>query len=209
LQIASALTTIEALSLTSEEAMTKYSTNEFKTGLKVLIDNEPFAIMSNEMVKPGKGQAFNRVKLRNLKTGRVLDRTFKAYETLDGADVADMDMQYLYNDGSDWHFMDPVSFEQQAISKSVLAGVENWLKDGTMCVVTLFNGQAILVQPPNFVELQIVKSDPGVRGDTTSNVMKPAELETGAMVRVPLFVDQGEVIRVDTRTGDYASRVKD
>ncbi len=189
--------------------MTKYSTNEFKTGLKVLIDNEPFAIMSNEMVKPGKGQAFNRVKLRNLKTGRVLDRTFKAYETLDGADVADMDMQYLYNDGSDWHFMDPVSFEQQAISKSVLAGVENWLKDGTMCVVTLFNGQAILVQPPNFVELQIVKSDPGVRGDTTSNVMKPAELETGAMVRVPLFVDQGEVIRVDTRTGDYASRVKD
>jgi len=189
--------------------MAKYSTNEFRNGMKVLIDKDPYAIITNEMVKPGKGQAFSRVKMRNLKTGRVLERTFKSGESIEAADVMDMDMQYLYNDGEDWHFMDPKTFEQQAISKAVLAGVENWLKDETMCVVTTFNGQAISVEAPNFVELKIVKSDPGVRGDTASNVTKPAELETGAMIKVPLFVDEGEVVRIDTRTGEYASRVKD
>ena len=116
--------------------MAKYATNEFRGGLKVLIDKEPYSIITNEMVKPGKGQAFNRVKLRNLKTGRVLERTFKSGETIEAADVLETDMQYIYNDGEEWHFMHPTSFEQQAISKQVLAGVENWLKEEAMCVVT-------------------------------------------------------------------------
>lgn len=188
--------------------MGNYSTNEFKTGLRILLDGEPFSIVENEMVKPGKGQAFNRVKVRNLKTGRTIERTFKSGDSVEGADVSDTEMQYLYNDGDFWHFMVPENFEQYAVSKSVVGDNAQWLKDGTVCIVTLWNNSAIVVTPPAHIDLKVVETDPGVRGDTATGGQKPAKLETGAMVRVPLFINEGETIKVDTRTGDYISRAK-
>ncbi|MDD2864226.1 MAG: elongation factor P [Methylococcales bacterium] len=189
--------------------MAVFSTNEFRAGLKVMLDNDPCAIIENEFVKPGKGQAFNRVKIRNLKTGRVIERTFKSGESLEGADVIDMDMQYLYNDGDYRHFMQPESFEQYQADSKVVGDAALWLKDQDMCTVTLWNDAPLAVTPANFVELEIVETDPGVRGDTSGGGGKPAKLATGAVVRVPLFVAQGEVIKVDTRTGEYISRVKE
>jgi len=189
--------------------MASYSTNEFRSGLKILIDSDPFVIVENEFVKPGKGQAFNRVRIRNLKTGRVVDRTFKSGESVEAADVVDVDMQYLYYDGEFWHFMMPDTFEQYAASEAVVADARQWLKEQDTCMVTLWNGVPLAVQPPNFVELEITETDPGVRGDTAQGGVKPAKLETGAVVRVPLFIETGEVIRVDTRSGEYVSRVKD
>ncbi|MDV3243066.1 MAG: elongation factor P, partial [Methylocaldum sp.] len=183
--------------------MATFSTNEFKGGLKVMLDGDPCSIIENEFVKPGKGQAFNRVKLRNLKTGRVIERTFKSGETLEGADVVDTEMQYLYNDGEQWHFMVPESFEQYAADSDVVGDAKKWLKEQDVCIVTLYNNAPISVTPPNFVELTIVETDPGVRGDTSGGGGKPATLDTGAVVRVPLFVQTGEVIKVDTRTGEY------
>jgi elongation factor P len=178
--------------------MGSYSTNEFKSGLKILVDGDPYAIVDNEMVKPGKGQAFNRVRIRNLKTGRTLER----------ADVQDVDMQFLYQEGDFWHFMVPDNFEQHTAGKAAVGDSAQWLKDGTVCIITLWNGQPLQVQPPPHIELKIVETDPGVRGDTATGGQKPAKLETGAVVRVPLFINEGEVIRVDTRTGEYISRAK-
>lgn len=189
--------------------MASYSTNEFKSGLKIILDGEPYNIVENEFVKPGKGQAFNRVKVRNLHTGRVIERTFKSGETLEAADVYELQVQYLYNDGEFWHFMDPTTFEQYACSEDVLGDVALWLKEEDLCQLTLYNGAPLSVTPPNFTELRIVETDPGVRGDTSGGGNKPATLETGAVVRVPLFVGNDEMIRVDTRTGEYVSRVKE
>lgn len=188
--------------------MASYSTNEFKSGLKIMLDGDPYAIVENEFVKPGKGQAFNRVKVRNLKTGRVIERTFKSGDTVEGADVLDVEMQYLYNDGEFWYFMHPDSYEQIAADANAVGDNAKWLKEQDICQLTLWNGAPITVNPPNFVELTIVEADPGVKGDTSGGGNKPATLETGAVVRVPLFVQNGEVIRVDTRTGEYVSRVK-
>lgn len=189
--------------------MATYSTNEFKSGLKVMLDGDPCSIMENEYVKPGKGQAFNRVKLRNLKSGRVIERTFKSGDTLEGADVGDVEMQFLYADGEFWHFMNQESFEQLSADAKVIGDAGIWLKEQDICVVTLYNGQPLSVTPPNFVIMRIVETDPGVRGDTASGGGKPAKLEGGGVVKVPLFVDQGELIKVDTRTGEYVSRVKE
>ncbi len=188
--------------------MATYTTNEFRSGLKVILDGDPCVIVENEFVKPGKGQAFNRVRIRNLKTGRTIDRTFKSGESLPGADVVDTEMQFLYEDGEFWHFMVPDTFEQYAADERAVADAKQWLQGQEMCQVTLWNNVPLLVSAPNFVELEIVETDPGVRGDTASGGVKPAKLATGAVVRVPLFVEQGEVIRVDTRTGEYVSRVK-
>ncbi len=188
--------------------MASYNTSEFRSGLKLLMDGDPYVIVDNEFVKPGKGQAFNRVRIRNLRTGRVVDRTFKSGESIEAADVVDREMQYLYNDGDQWHFMDPSSYEQYAADASAVADAEQWLKEEDMCTVTLWNGNPLLVDPPNHVELEIVETDPGLRGDTAQGGVKPAKLSTGATVRVPLFIEQGEVIRVNTRTGEYISRVK-
>ena len=189
--------------------MATVSTNEFKAGLKVMLDNNPYAIVENEFVKPGKGQAFNRVKMRNLRSGRMLEQTFKSGESLEMADVVDTEMNYLYNDGEFWHFMHPESFEQLQADKTAVGDAVKWLKENSnaLCTITLFNGVPLSITPPNFVELQITETDPGLRGDTSGGGGKPATLETGAVVRVPLFVQQGEVVRVDTRTGDYQTRV--
>ncbi|MDX1460998.1 MAG: elongation factor P [Xanthomonadales bacterium] len=188
--------------------MAQYSTNEFRGGLKIILDGDPYTIVENEFVKPGKGQAFNRVKVRNLLTGRVIEKTFKSGDTVEAADVYELDAQYLYNDGEFWHFMHPETFEQFACPKAVMTDVAQWIREEDLCHLTLFNGEPLSVQPPNFTEMAIVETDPGLRGDTSGSGGKPATLESGAVVRVPLFVQEGEVIRVDTRTGEYVSRVK-
>ncbi|NOR18662.1 MAG: elongation factor P [Xanthomonadales bacterium] len=188
--------------------MASYSTNEFRSGLKLLIDGDPCTIIENEFVKPGKGQAFNRVKIRNLKTGRVVDRTYKSGESVEAADVVEYQMQYLYSDGDEWHFMDPQSYEQYAAREAAVADAKIWLKEEDVCAVTLWNGSPLMVEPPNFVELKIVETDPGLKGDTAQGGIKPARLETGASVRVPLFIEEGEIIRVNTKLGEYVSRVK-
>lgn len=188
--------------------MATVSTSEFKSGLKVMLDGDPCAIIENEFVKPGKGQAFNRVKIRNLKTNRVIERTFKSGETLETADVVDVDMQFLYNDGEFYHFMLPDTYEQFAAGPASVGDATKWLKGQEMCLVTLWNGQPLAVAAPNFVELTVTDTDPGVRGDTSGGGGKPATLETGAVVRVPLFIEIGDVLKVDTRTGEYVSRAK-
>ena len=189
--------------------MATYSSNEFKSGLKIILDGDPYNIVENEFVKPGKGQAFNRVRVRNLKTGRVIERTFRSGESVEAADIFEMEVQYLYNDGEFWHFMDQRTFEQYACSKEAMGDAAMWLKEEDLCQIMLYNGEPLSVTPPNFTELKIVDTDPGVRGDTSGGGGKPATLETGAVVRVPLFVNNGEVIRVDTRTGEYVARAKD
>ncbi len=189
--------------------MATISTNEFKGGVKILLDNQPYNILENEFVKPGKGQAFNRVRVRNLLNGRVIERTFKSGDSVDVADIAEFEAQYLYNDGEFWYFMQPESFEQFQVGETAVTDSKKWLKEQDLCVLTLWNGSPLAVAPPNFVILTIVETDPGLKGDTSGGGGKPATLETGAVVRVPLFVQTGEVIKVDTRTGEYVSRVKE
>ena len=189
--------------------MASYGTNEFRGGLKILLDGAPCAIIENEFVKPGKGQAFNRVKIRNLRSGRVIERTFKSGESVEAADVIEIDLQYLYTDGENWHFMDEESFEQYAAPREAVGDSANWLKEQDVCTLTLWNGVPLSVMAPNFVVLEITETDPGVRGDTASGATKPAKVETGATVKVPLFVNQGERIRIDTRTGEYVARAKE
>ena len=188
--------------------MSTYSTNEFRGGLKIMIDGSPCSIIENEFVKPGKGQAFCRVKMRNLKTGRVLEKTFKSGETAPAADVVDLEMQYLYCDGEHWHFMDPDSFEQYTADENAMSDAKQWIKGEEICVVTLYNGNPLTISAPNTVELAVSETDPGLKGDTASGGNKPATLETGAVIRVPLFIGEGEILKINTRTGEYLSRVK-
>ncbi len=188
--------------------MANYSTNEFKSGLRIIIDGNPCIIVENEFVKPGKGQAFSRVRIKNLKTGKTVDKTMKSGESVEAADVVDTDMQFLYADGEFWHFMVQDTFEQYAADESAVGDAKNWISDGDICGITLWNDSPLIVMPPNFVELEITETDPGVKGDTASGGVKPATLSTGAVVRVPLFVDQNEMIKVDTRSREYVSRVK-
>ena len=186
--------------------MATYSTNQFKNGLKIILDNDPCSITENIMVKPGKGQAFNRVKMKNLKTGRVLERTFKSTETVEAADVDEMNVEYLYSDGEYWHFMESTSFEQYAADAIAVGDAAKWIKGQEVCVMVLWNGSPISITPPNFVELVVAQTDPGLKGDTAQGATKPATLETGSEVKVPLFVDEGDILKIDTRTGEYVSR---
>jgi|TARA_B110000438_G_scaffold110895_1_gene108744 elongation factor P len=188
--------------------MATYNTNSFKSGLRIILDKDPYIIIENEFVKPGKGQAFNRVRVKNLKTGKTIDKTFKSGENIEAADVMDTDMQFLYSDGEFWHFMVQDTFEQYAANESAVAEAKKWLKDQDICQVTLWNNEPLIVVPPKFVELKIVQTDPGLKGDTASGGIKPATLSTGAIVRVPLFVEEGEIVRIDTRSKEYVSRVK-
>lgn len=188
--------------------MASHGMNDVKNGLKIIVDGYPCTIIDTEFIKPGKGQAFTRVKYRNLKTGRTVEMTMKSTDVVEGADVVDTDMEFLYSDGEFWHFMHPTNHEQIAADAKSVADAAKWLKGNEMVIVTLWNGAPLLVAPPNFVELTIVETDPGVRGDTSGGGGKPAKLETGAVVRVPLFVNQGEIVKVDTRSGEYVGRVK-
>jgi elongation factor P len=188
--------------------MAQVSTSELKGGMKVEVEGQPYTIVSNEFVKPGKGQAFNRVKLKHLMTGRVVERTFKSGEKLDLADVAEANMRMLYKESDGVIFMDDANFEQVKILTAQLTDTEKWLKEDLLYEVIFYKGNPITVEPPTFMELVITECSPGVRGDTASGrVLKPAIVETGAKIQVPIFVEQGEKIRVDTRTGEYVSRV--
>jgi len=187
--------------------MAFFSTSEFKSGLKLMLDDYPCTIIENEFVKPGKGQAFSRVKLRNLKTGRIIERTFKSGESLEGADVMEMEMDYLYNDEF-YHFMVTDTYEQYAANINAVGDATKWLKGQEKCIVTLWNNEPIAVTVPNFVNLKVSDTDPGLRGDTSGGGNKAATLETGAVIRVPLFINVGDLIKVDTRSGEYLSRAK-
>ncbi|WP_253306068.1 elongation factor P [unidentified bacterial endosymbiont] len=185
-----------------------YNTSEFRAGLKIMQEGEPCTIIENEFVKPGKGQAFSRVKIRRLISGRTIEKTFKSGESVEAADVIDVHLTYLYQDGEFWHFMNDDTFEQLAADQRVVGDSAKWLVEQAPCVLTLWDGRPISVIPPNFVELTIVETDPGLKGDTAGSGGKPATLSSGAVVRVPLFVQLGEVIKVDTRSGEYVSRVR-
>jgi elongation factor P len=189
--------------------MASYQTNEFRGGIKVMLDGDPCSIIENEFVKPGKGQAFNRVKLRNLKTGKVLEKTFKSGDVLEAADVVESTMQYLYREGALWVFMDQTSFEQFEIPDNIVGEAGKWIKEQDLCAILLWNNSPLSIEPPTFVELAVAQTDPGLRGDTSGGGGKAATLETGAVVRVPLFIKEGEVLRIDTRTGTYISRAKE
>ncbi len=187
---------------------TTYATNEFRNGLKVMLDGDPCVLLECEFVKPGKGQAFTRIRYRNLRTARVLDKTLRSGDKVEAADVMDTEMEYLYTDGDHWHFMDAKTYEQLAADRAALGGAEKWMLQGMSCAVTLYNGAILLVSPPHFVELRVAETEPGIRGDTATGGSKNAVLETGAVVRVPLFIEADEVLRLDTRSGEYVSRVK-
>lgn len=189
--------------------MASYSTSEFKSGLKVLLDGDPCSILENEFVKPGKGQAFSRVKFRNLINGRVWERTFKSGESIEAADVMETDMEYLYNDGEFWHFMKTDgSYDQVAADQNAIAEALKWLKEQDVYTVISWNDAPISVSPPNFVELEVVDTDPGLKGDTAQGGTKPATLSSGTGVKVPLFIEIGDVLKIDTRNGEYQNRVK-
>lgn|SRR3990167_4126897 len=189
--------------------MSEYGLNDIKNGMKLLIDNDPCIVVDNVFVKPGKGQAFNRLKYRNLKNGRVVERTYKSGDSLPAADVVDIDAHFLYSDGDQWHFMAIETYEQYALHENEVSDAKNWLKEQAEYKLTLWNGAPLLVAPPIFINLTVVETDPGLKGDTAGSGGKPAKLETGAVVRVPLFVQEGDLLKVDTRTGEYVSRAKE
>lgn len=187
--------------------MVQVSTNEFRSGLKIEIDSQPYLIVNNEFVKPGKGQSFNRVKIKNLLNGRTIERTFKSGEKVDVADVNETQMRMLYKDQDNAVFMNDDSFDQVEIPLSNIGSSEQWLVEEMLYDIIFYKSEPISVEPPTFLELKIIDTAPGLRGDTTGRVTKPATLETGAVIQVPIFINEGEVIKVDTRTCDYVSRV--
>lgn len=188
--------------------MAQVSTNEFKAGLKVEIEGEPYTIVTNEFVKPGKGQPFNRIRVKHLQTGRVVEKTYKSGEKLDLADVEESKMRLLYKEGDSAVFMDDKTYDQVSIPLKLLDEKEQWLMDEVLYDVVFYKGQPIDVQPPTFLEMTITETAPGVRGDTASGrVLKPAVTETGAKIQIPIFIEEGTKIKVDTRTGEYVSRV--
>lgn len=187
--------------------MAQINTNEFKAGIKVEMEGQPYVIVTNEFVKPGKGQAFNRVRLKHLLTGRTVDRTFKSGDKLDIADVHETEMRMLYREPDGVVFMDDKSFEQVKISLENIGSTNQWLLEDRLYGILFYKNEPVNIEPPIFMEMKITKTDPGLRGDTTGRVLKPAETESGAIVQVPIFVEEGQMIKIDTRTGEYVSRV--
>ena len=182
-------------------------TSEFRNGLKIEIDGEPFVIEYFQHVKPGKGSAFVRTKIRSLLSGRVLEPTLKSGDKVGVPDIEEKDMQFLYVQGEDFYFMDTRNYEQTFLGEKVLGEAKNFLKENITVSVVFWNGKAIAVNMPNSVDLKVTECDPGVRGDTVSGALKPAKLETGFTVNVPLFINEGDVLKIDTRDGKYLTRV--
>ncbi len=182
-------------------------TSEIRKGLKMMVDGQPFTVVDFQFVKPGKGQAFTRVKVRNLQTGAVLERTYKSGEKIEKADVEERKMQYIYQDGDGFVFMDAGSGEQITVGADKMGDDSQWLTEGMDIAVTLFNGAPIGVDVPSHVVLQITSSEPGIKGDTASGATKPATLSTGATINVPLFVKEGEWVKINTAEGTYIERV--
>lgn len=183
------------------------SAGDFRNGVTFEMDGGVYQIIEFQHVKPGKGAAFVRTKIRNVITGSVVEKTFNPTDKFPTAFIERKDMEYSYNDGDLYYFMDPESYELVPISKSKLSDNFKFVKENMVCKVLSYKGKVFGVEPPNFVELEITDTDPGFRGDTATNVTKPATLETGAEIRVPLFVEIGDIIRIDTRTGEYMERV--
>ncbi|MBN1914980.1 MAG: elongation factor P [Parachlamydiales bacterium] len=188
--------------------MGQTTTNDIRPGMKVEMNNEPFLVVSNEFVKPGKGQAFNRIRLKNMLTARVMEKTFKSGEKLDLADIVESQMRLLYTESENAVFMNDETFEQVSVPFSAMKENRQWLKEDTVYDVVMYKGEIIDIVPPTFMELKITETAPGIRGDTASGrVLKTATLESGAQVQIPIFVDQGEIVKIDTRTGEYVSRL--
>lgn len=184
------------------------SISDLRIGLKIEISGEPFVVIYHQHVKPGKGGAFVRTKLKNLKTGNVLDKTFRGGESLETPDIEEKEMQFLYSQGDDFHFMDTSNYEQQYFSKDQIGASWDLLKENMKVKILIYKGKPLAVEIPTFVALKITRTDPGVRGDTATGGTKPAVVETGATVKVPLFMEEGEVIKIDTRSRSYVERVK-
>ena len=184
------------------------STSDFRNGLKIELENEPFAIVEFQHVKPGKGGAFVRTKLKNLKTGRVLEKTFRSGESVGDPRIEQKQMQYLYRDGGVFYFMDTGTYDQTGLDAEKLGDSVKFLREETVVDILFYRGDAISIEMPTFVELAIRKTEPGLRGDTATGATKQAELETGAAVAVPLFLNEGDVLKIDTRTGEYIERVR-
>ncbi len=182
-------------------------TSQFRNGLKIVLDGDPFTMVYFQHVKPGKGGAFVRTKVKNLKNGRVLEKTFRSGEKVDEADVEDKKMQYLYRDGDQLIFMDQETYDQLPFSAEQVGDDVKYLMEKLDVDVMFWNGNPINIELPSFIEAEVTQTDPGVKGDTASGATKPATIETGAVVQVPLFIKEGEQIRVDTRSGEYVERV--
>ena len=185
-----------------------YTTSDFRKGLKVEIGGEPFVIVDFQHVKPGKGGAFVRTRLKSLLSGNVIDQTFRSGDRVDKPDLEEREMQFLYQTGDEFHFMDTQTYEQLFLTAEHLGESKDYLKENSVIKALFHNKRPIGVEVPMFVELKIVKSDPGIRGDTATGATKPATLESGAVIQVPLFVEEGDVVRIDTRTREYITRVK-
>ena len=186
--------------------MVSYSTSDFRVGLKILIDNDPCVIIEEEFNKPGKGQAFSKIKFRNLLSGRVGEKTCKVGESLESADIRESQMQYLYSEGQEWHFMDQKTFDQVALGIDLIRENKNWLTEEDICKILFWNNSPVSVSPPTFVKLEVIETDPGVKGDTATGGSKPATLSSGVTIKVPLFISKGDVVTVDTRNGEYQGR---
>lgn len=184
-----------------------YDTSDIRKNLKIVIDGSPWVFIDFQFVKPGKGQAFTRSKLRNMITGQVMERTWRQGEKMEKADVEERQMQYLYPEDDKFVFMDTGNYEQMHLSADQIAENKYYLLDNTLVDVLLFDGRPIGVTPPIFVELKVIETEPGFKGDTSGNTTKPAKLQTGLTVNVPLFVNEGETLKIDTRTGEYVERV--
>lgn len=184
-----------------------YQLSDFKRGLKILIDGIPFSVVDFQHVKPGKGNQFTRTKLKNLITGSNLERTFKSGEKFDVPDITTVEMSFLYKDDNGYNFMNQKSFEQMTFNQDDVGEASNFLIENLECQIMLFNGKPIGVEPPNSVQLKVVKTDPNFKGNTVTGATKPATLETGHIVNVPMHINEGDTLKVDTRTGDYIERV--
>ncbi|GIR08424.1 MAG: elongation factor P [Gammaproteobacteria bacterium] len=187
----------------------KYSTNQFKQGMKLLIEGEPCSVLSYEFHKPGKGQAVMRTKLYNLRTQKVWERTFKSGESVESADVIEKDFQFLYNEGGNYVFMDQSTYEQVEVNSEQLGEIKHWLDGEEECKILFWDGAVLNIEPPTFVEKKVVSTEPGLKGDTVSNTLKPAKLSSGIEVQVPLFVNENDTVKIDTRDGSYVGRVKE
>ena len=185
-----------------------YESSDIRKGLKIQMEGVPFVVVDFQFVKPGKGVAFTRTKLKNMTSGAVIERTFRSGDKLEPADLEERQMQFLYMESGMYTFMDTANYDQLQLTEEQLGENRFYLKDGTMVEVLLFGVKPIGVTVPNFVELKVVSTEPGYKGDTSAGVTKPATLETGLQINVPLFVNQDEFIRLDTRTGEYSERVK-
>lgn len=186
-----------------------YESGDLRKGLKIEIDGEPYIILQFEFVKPGKGQALYKCRLKNMVTGVQIDRTYRSGEKFNEANLEEREMEYLYADGNQYCFMNTSTYDQDFLSEEQIGDAKNFLKENTVCNILLFHGKPIGLSLPNFVTLKITKADPWVKGDTASGDTKPATLETGYVIQVPPFIEEGEIVRIDTRSGEYVERVKE